>query len=246
MTVLRSAMFNLFLFTSTFLLGVPGTVISFVAPGRMLAFARFWARVEIAAARLICGIRMEVSGLEHVPPGPVLIASRHESAFDILAWLVLLPKPCFVVKRELTALPVFGRLILMAGMISVDRAAGGVAMRSLLRGGDRAKAEGRQIIIFPEGTRVEPHEHPPLQPGAAALAARTGLPVVPVMTDSGRFWGRRAFRKTPGTIRITIHPPIAATIGRDALLEALRTIFDPDRIVDNSVNGERGGGDIEQ
>ena len=243
MTVLRSALFNIFLFSSTFLLSVPATLLSFAAPHRLLAFVQSWARLQLTAARVICGIRMEVSGQEHLPSGPVVIASRHESAFDILVWLVLVAKPCFVVKRELTALPVFGRLILRAGMISVDREARSAAMRTLLRGGDRAKAEGRQIVIFPEGTRVDPDEHPPLQPGAAALAARTGLPVVPVMTDSGRFWGRRAFRKTPGTIRITIHPPIAATAGREALLEALRAIFDPDHAVDNSVRGERGGGD---
>ena len=227
MTLLRSTLFNIFLFGSTLLLGIPGTVVRFLFPARMLDFARFWARLEIAAARLICGIRLEVLGRENLPPGPVLIAARHESAFDILAWTVLVPAPCFVVKRELTQIPIFGPMMLLAGMISVDREAGASAMRTLLRGGDRAKAEGRQIVIFPEGTRVEPDEHPPLQPGAVALAARTGLPVVPVMTDSGQYWGRRAFRKRPGTIRIVFHPPLPGNLGREALLEAIRAVFDP-------------------
>ena len=121
------------------------------------------------------------------------------------------------------------------GMITVDRGAGGTAMRTLLRGGDRAKAEGRHIIIFPEGTRADPDEHPPLQPGVAALAQRTGLPVVPVMTDSGRCWGRRSFRKQPGTIRILIQPPLTVKHGREAVLDALQAAFDPARLVDNAV-----------
>src|SRR4029077_20873418 len=111
--------------------------------------------------------------------------------------IALLPAACFVVKRELCQIPLFGRCIQATGMIPVDRDAGGAAMRNLLRGGDRAKAEGRHIVIFPEGTRVDPGEHPPLHPGVAALASRTKLPVVPVMTDSGVFWGRRSFRKRP-------------------------------------------------
>jgi 1-acyl-sn-glycerol-3-phosphate acyltransferase len=120
-------------------------------------------------------------------------------------------------------------------MIFVDRQAGSAAMRTLLRGADQAKAENRHIIIFPEGTRVDPGEYPPLQPGVAAVAARMQIPVVPVMTDSGRCWGRRAFRKQPGTIHIVIQPPLSVKPGRDAVLEALRAAFSPEKLVDNSV-----------
>jgi 1-acyl-sn-glycerol-3-phosphate acyltransferase len=235
MTMLRSALFNLFFFGSTFVLTVPAAVLCLVAPGQVMGWARFWARTQLRAARIICGIRVQVSGWENLPAAPVLIASRHESTFDILVWIALLPAACFVVKRELTQIPLFGRCIQAVGMISVDREAGGAAMRTLLRGGDRAKAEGRHIIIFPEGTRVDPDAHPPLQPGVAALASRTGLSVVPVMTDSGRYWGRRAFRKRPGTIRIAIQPPLAVQSGREAVLAALRAAFDPAKLVDRSV-----------
>jgi 1-acyl-sn-glycerol-3-phosphate acyltransferase len=238
MTWLRSALFNLFFFGSTFALSVPAALLSLAAPGQIMGWARFWARLQIRAARIICGIRVQVSGWENLPPAPVLIASRHESTFDVLFWIATLPAACFVVKRELAQIPLFGRCIRAVGMISVDREAGGAAMRALLRGGDRAKAEGRHIIIFPEGTRVDPDEHPALQPGVAALASRTGLKVVPVMTDSGRLWGRLAFRKLPGTIRIVIQPALAVPPGREAVLEALRAAFVPARLVDKSV-GER-------
>ncbi len=225
LTLLRSILFNLFFFGSTFVLTLPAFVLCLAAPDQTMRWARFWARLQIAAVRVICGIRMEVTGRENLPPGPALIASRHESAFDILAWIALVPESCFVVKHELIRVPLFGRLIQWAGMIAIDREAGGAAMRSLLRGGDRAKAEGRHIIIFPEGTRADPGEHPPLQPGVAALAARTGLPVVPVMTDSGTCWGKRAFRKQAGTIHIDIRPPLTGLSQRAAVMDALAAAF---------------------
>jgi len=225
MTFLRSLLFNLFFFVGTFLLIVPAYVAARGDPVRAMVWARTWARLQIAAVKVICGIRLEVAGRENLPPGPALIASRHESAFDILAWLVLVPDACFVVKQELTRIPLFGRMIVSSGMIVVDRDGGGAAIRTLLRGADRAKASGRHIVIFPEGTRVDPNEHPPPQPGVAALASRTGLPVVPVMTDSGRCWGRQAFRKRAGTIHIDIRPPLEGPFQREALLDALHKAF---------------------
>jgi 1-acyl-sn-glycerol-3-phosphate acyltransferase len=235
MIVLRSALFNLFFFGATIVLTLLATVVTLFAPTNMMGWARFWAKTQIAAARVICGIRLEVSGWENLPPAPVIIASRHESTFDILAWLALLPAACFVVKRELGEIPLFGRCIKMTEMILVDREAGGAAMRALLRGGDKAKAEGRHIVIFPEGTRCDPGQFRPLQPGVAALVSRTRLPLIPVMTDSGRCWGRRAFRKLPGTIHINILPPAAALAGRGAVLDTLDAVFHGIEPVDNSV-----------
>jgi 1-acyl-sn-glycerol-3-phosphate acyltransferase len=238
MMVVRSALFNVFFFTSTFVLTLCAAVWGLFGPEKIMGWARLWARTQIRAARVICGIKLEVSGWENLPPAPVLIASRHESTFDILVWIAVLPAACFVVKRELGRVPLFGPCIRGAGMIFVDRRAGGTAMRTLLRGADRAKAEKRHIVIFPEGTRVDPGEYPPLQPGVAAVASRIQIPVVPVMTDSGRCWGRRAFRKQPGTIHIMIQPPLSVKPGREAVLDALRAAFSPDKLVDNSV-GDR-------
>jgi 1-acyl-sn-glycerol-3-phosphate acyltransferase len=126
---------------------------------------------------------------------------------------------------ELTRVPLFGQMLVAAGMIAVDRHAGMAALRGLMRDADAAVAQGRQIIIFPEGTRVAPGHSVPLQPGVAALAARTGLPVIPVATDSGVFWGRRAFRKTPGTITVAIQPPIGRGLARAELMRALEQAF---------------------
>ena len=242
MSFLRSALFNVFFFTVTFLMTlVPGTTVRFLAPHRMLDVAQLWARIVVAGLRLICGIRVEVYGLEHLRGDQArLIASRHQSAFDTVVWLTLLPRCCYVLKQELLRIPLFGPLMPLTGMIAVDRAGGAAALRGLLREGDRAVREQRQIVIFPEGTRAEPGAVLPLQPGVAALAARTRLPVIPVVTDSGRCWGRRAFHKRPGTIHIRMLKPIPAGIGREELMQQLATALRNNPIpaadgVDNSV-----------
>jgi 1-acyl-sn-glycerol-3-phosphate acyltransferase len=126
-----------------------------------------------------------------------------------------------VFKDDLLRIPLFGPLIIAAGMIAVDRNAGAGAIRVLLREADRAVREDRQIVIFPEGTRSEPGSPGTLQAGVAAVALRTGLPVIPVSTDSGLLWGRRAFNKRPGTIRISIGRPIPGRTERSVLMQAL-------------------------
>jgi 1-acyl-sn-glycerol-3-phosphate acyltransferase len=221
MIVLRSALFNVVFFGVTFVMTLLASLARLASQDRVLAVAMLWARVLTMAVRVICGIRVEVTGLEHIPPGPALIASRHQSAFDTFVWLTLLPRCCYVFKKELLRIPLFGPLIAGSGMIAVDRDGGGMAIRNLLREADRAVRDDRQIVIFPEGTRSEPGSPLVLQPGIAAMASRTGLPVVPVSTNSGSFWGRRSFRKRPGTIRIVIGEPIPADTERKALMRAL-------------------------
>ena len=146
---------------------------------------------------------------------------RHQSAFDTFVWLTLLPRCCYVFKDELLRIPLFGSLVKRSGMIGVDRRAGGTAIRSLLRQADQAVRNQRQIVIFPEGTRSEPGNPGALQSGVAALASHLGLPVIPVSTNSGQCWGRRAFHKMPGTIRIFIGPPIDPKSSRKRLMQAL-------------------------
>ncbi len=239
MIVARSTLFNLYFFAVTALLCVASLGWRLFAPRRILIIPIWWSRLVLAGLRVICGIRIKVVGAERLPRrGAALIASRHQSAFDTLVWLMLLPRCCYVIKRELSCIPLFGAMMEPAGMIVVDRAAGAGAMRRLMREAARAAAEERQIVIFPEGTRADPGAMGRLQPGIAAMAATTGLPVIPVVTNSGLFWGRRAFRKVPGTIRIAVLEPIPAGLERKALMAALtaslsRDLPDPG---DNSVH----------
>ncbi len=223
MTLLRSAAFNVWFYgiTVLFCLGSLPVRLRARSTGRktVIAYARLWARTVLAGLRLLAGITWRVEG--HLPTGAALLAAQHQSAFETLLWTVLLPDFAFVLKRELLRIPLFGPMLEAAGMIPVDRAAGAAAMRALLRDGEKAARQGRQIVIFPEGTRVAPGASVALHPGVAALARYTGLSVVPVVTDSGRFWGRRSFRKRPGTIRVRLLPPLPSGLSREVIMERL-------------------------
>lgn len=240
MIFVRSALFNAFFFVSTVALSIYGIPLRWIAPDRVGGLIRFWARIEIAAARRVCGIRYVVRGGEHLPAAAALLACQHQSTFDTLIWFLLLPRCIYVVKRELARLPGFGGLVRRSGMIVVDRQAGATALRGLVRDGRRAAAAGGQIVIFPEGTRARPGQDLPLQPGVAALATATGLPVIPVLTDSGRTWSRRAFRKRAGVIRIQILPPLPAGLPRAVLIGHLGELFRRGPSVDNSVDHASG------
>ncbi len=232
---LRSLLFNIWFYLLTFFLALAAYVPRALTRSRgpQWAIAKAWARWTLAGLRVLVGTRWEVSGLEHLPAGPALIASMHQSAFDTMVWMLLTPRPCYVLKRELVRLPVFGGMCRGTDMIAVDRSAGAAAIRDLLRETDRAVRTQRQIVIFPEGTRMPPGHPGALQPGVAAMASRSGLPVIPVVTDSGECWGRRAFRKRPGVIHVAIQPPLPAGLPRAELLARLEQVFrEP---VDNSV-----------
>ncbi len=244
MTTLRSAVFNVYFFVLTFVLGLGGVVLRLFAPQHALALAQLWARLALAGLARICHVTLRLEGAATLPrAGPALIASQHQSAYDTLVWLTLLPRPAYVMKQELTRIPLFGPLTVRAGMIVVDRAGGATALRDLIRRTRRAVAEGRQMVIFPEGTRTAPGQRVALQPGIAAMAAATGLPVFPVLTNSGQHWGRRAFRKRPGVIRVSIQSPIPAGLPRTELMRRLQDIFHGDAaaVVDNPVGGASAG-----
>jgi 1-acyl-sn-glycerol-3-phosphate acyltransferase len=221
MSLLRAGLFNLWFFGLTFVMGLGGLFVRAFAPARAHDYARRWVRLVLGGLRVICGIGHEVIHPERLPRGPALVASQHQSAFDTLVWMLLVPRASYVMKRELTRIPLFGPMLLAAGQIPVDRTAGAAALRALLREAERAREAGRHIIIFPEGTRTPPGERVPLQPGVAALAAYLRVPVIPVATDSGLHWGRRAFRKHPGTIHLALGAPIDPGLPRAALLAAI-------------------------
>lgn len=241
MTVLRSVLFNIAFWGMTTIAGVLALPL-LAGPRRWLIRPmRLYAQAVVGMLRLICGIHFRIVGLDRLPrSGAALIAARHESAFDTFIWFALLPDAAYVLKRELQRVPVWGWYAWKAKQISVDRSAGGSAMRHLLRSAKAALAEDRQVVIFPEGTRVAPGERLAFQPGIAALATSTGMPVIPVATDSGRCWGRRAFIKRPGTITITLLPPIPPGMKREALLARLESVIwaaggEPSQPVDKPV-----------
>jgi 1-acyl-sn-glycerol-3-phosphate acyltransferase len=227
-TWLRSAAFNLSFYVLTAIMAVLAVPL-LMAPRRWLAWKlRLWARLVLGMLRLLCGIRLRVIGSGFLPKrGQAgLVAAKHQSAFDTIVWFALLPDAIYVLKQELLRIPLYGHVARHVGMIAVDRSAGASALRHLLRAGMEAAARKRQIVIFPEGTRVAPGTRVAYQPGVAALAASTGLPVIPAATDSGLLWARRAFLKRPGVITLEILPPLPQGLPRSVLMARLETLIE--------------------
>ena len=230
MDFLRSTLFNLWFYLGTTVIAasamVPRLLARWWPRDWGFAVATAWAAFTMTGLRWICGTRWEVRGRENLPvDGPALIVSMHQSAFDTMVWFLIMPRVAYVLKQELTKIPLIGPILAELRMIAVDREAGAAAIRTLLKGADAAVADRRQIVIFPEGTRVAPGTRAPLHPGYAAIASRTGLPIIPVTTDSGLCWGRRAFRKHPGVIHIDVHPPMPAGLSRQEMTDRLDALF---------------------
>jgi 1-acyl-sn-glycerol-3-phosphate acyltransferase len=168
----------------------------------------------------MAGLRYRVRGQRLT--SPAIYASKHQSAWDTMVFQILVLDAAFVLKRELLWLPLFGLYVWRGRHVAIDRAAGGQALRRMLKDGDRAQAEGRSIVIFPEGTRTAPGADAPYFPGVAALYKRLGIPVVPVALNSGLFWGRRSFIKRPGTITLEFLEPIPPGLDRATFEATLR------------------------
>lgn len=173
-----------------------------------------WPRMIVWGARVILGIDHRVIGAENLPDGPAILLSKHQSTWETLFYPSYMPRElCFVFKRELLMLPFFGWGIWLLDMIHINRSQGRNAFEEVAAQGSRKLAEGRWIIMFPEGTRTAPGASPRYKTGGARLAVRTGAPVVPIAMNSGDLWPRRAFLKKPGTVTVSIGPPIP-TAGR--------------------------------
>jgi len=220
MAWLRSALF-LFLFfigsVVAVLLALPAALIG---RGPLLHLTFGWARWHRLCARYVLGIRTRIEGAP--PQGPALVASKHQSMFETVEMLLLLDEPAVVLKRQLADIPGWGRVARSYGVIPVDREGGAGALRHMLRAARKSVADGRPILIFPEGTRVHPGEQPALQPGFAGLYSALRLPVVPVALDSGMLWPRRSFVKRPGVITIRFGEPIPPGLPRAEIEEKVR------------------------
>jgi 1-acyl-sn-glycerol-3-phosphate acyltransferase len=180
--------------------------------GPTLAVVLNWVAVHRWLAEHVLGITSQVEGA--IPPGPQLIAVKHQSMYETLEMVRLTNLPVIVMKKELADIPLFGFMTRRYGVIPVERSAGAKALRTLVADGQRAIASGRPVIIYPEGTRVRPGETPPLRSGFAALYRVLGLPVVPVAMDSGRLWGGGIVKRR-GTVHFVVGETIPPGLKRD-------------------------------
>lgn len=244
MLALRSLAFNVLFFVSQVLLLVI-CLPALVLPDPAMVWAqRLWARTILVLLAVVCGLRHEIRGRERLLATPCIIASKHESAWDTVIFLLLLRRPGYVVKRELLRVPLFGWYLQRGGSIAIDRKGGASALRRMIASARRTIAEGRHIVIFPEGTRVAPGQRLPYHPGVAALYTKLEVPVVPVALNSGLFWARRSILKKPGRIVLEFLEPIAPGLPRKDFLATLeRRIEDASaRLAEEARAGPSGGG----
>lgn len=197
---LRSLVFNvLFYLLLAFwvIVGIP----TYVMPRwAILNVAKYWARSSVWLMRVICNTRVDYRGLEKIPDGPLIVVSKHQSTWETFALLQFFEQPLFIYKRELSWIPLFGWYLIKANMIGVDREGG---MRSLMEMARRAPKEirrGRQLIIFPEGTRTAVDAPPDYKTGVGQIYVNSHVPCLPVALNSGLFWPRRTFMRYPGTL----------------------------------------------
>ena len=221
--VIRSLIYNVLFFVTCGLMAI-GLLPLILFPRSVLQKAlKMWTALLLWELRVVVGLTHNVVGLENIPKGPVIFASKHQSAWDTGIFHQYIDDPVFVLKQELIMIPFFGWLILRAGSIPIDRKGGAKSLKKMVKGVESALANGRKIIIFPEGTRTAPGATHPYNPGIAAIYRGADVPVVPVALNSGLFWQRRSFLKRPGTITIEFLPSIGPGMERKAFMAELQS-----------------------
>lgn len=223
MILLRSLVYVVWLYGGIVLFALGGLPLMFVSRRNHRHMIRLWAKSQIWGLRAICGVRVVHRNLDRAPTGgAALIAGKHQGMLDVIAPFAVLDDPCFVLKRELIALPFFGWHAAKADMIPIDRSAAASALKKMVAAArDRVSGQGRQLVIFPEGTRVEPGAPTEYKPGVAALYRDLDLPCVPVATNSGAHWPPHGFIRRPGTVVFEWLEPIPAGLKRAEFMSEL-------------------------
>jgi 1-acyl-sn-glycerol-3-phosphate acyltransferase len=222
MLFVRSLLFNVAFYANTILWII--VLIPFVlAPRRtFLGVVKLWGRSSIWLLRVLVGTTLEFRGVERIPRGGLLVASKHQSFLETFALVTRFDDFTFILKRELMWIPFFGWYLMKAAQVPIDRKAGSQALAAM---NERARAEaarGRQVLIFPEGTRRAPGAPPAYKFGVAHLYANLGVPCLPVAINTGLFWPRRRFMRYPGTAVIEFLEPMPPGEPREVFFDELR------------------------
>ncbi len=221
MLVARSLAFNTLFYFVTALFAIIGLPV-LISRDATLRFAKIWARTIVWLLRVVGGIRVDFRGLETVPPGPMLVAAKHQSTLETLALCIPFERFAYVLKRELMWIPLIGWYLARSGMVPIDRAKGSKTMAALNEAAAAAIRDGRQLIIFPEGTRRDAGAPPAYKQGLSHLYARLGVTCLPVALNTGLYWRRHSFLRLPGTTVIEMLPTIPPGQPRLAFLDEVQ------------------------
>jgi 1-acyl-sn-glycerol-3-phosphate acyltransferase len=223
---LRSLIYNV-LFYSLLIAWLIVAIPTFAMPrAALMTLVRLWSRQNTWLLRVVCNVKVEYRGVENIPKGPLVVASKHQSMWETFALLQWFDQPLYILKRELTRIPFFGWYVMKAGMIAVDRSAGGRALLKMVRQASEEVRHGRQLIIFPEGTRRPPGAPPDYKPGVAQLYASCREQCLPVALNSGLFWPRRTFMRYPGTLVVEFLDPVPPGLPRDEFLARISAVIE--------------------
>jgi 1-acyl-sn-glycerol-3-phosphate acyltransferase len=222
MIALRSLIFNVAFYLNLVVLMVLGLPALLAGRKGVFFMARTWAKTSIWLLEKICGLRVEFRGLENIPQGGYILAAKHQSFLETFALVPHTPDFAIILKRQLMYIPAFGLYLSVGGQIGIDRSRGRSAMAQIIEQAGAVLRAGRQVYIYPEGTRRPPGAEPAYKPGVAFLYAATGAPCLPVALNTGLYWGRRGFLRRPGTAVIEFLPVIPAGLPRDAFFNRLK------------------------
>jgi 1-acyl-sn-glycerol-3-phosphate acyltransferase len=217
----RSLLFSVLFYGLFAASAVAAAIISVVAPKSLPPFAAAWSRTWLKMYRAICGVSYEVIGREHLPVGGCLLAIKHQSVWDTCALFAVFDRPVFVLKAELMLIPFFGWALARLGCIPVKRGTGKSALDNMVRGTRIALDEGKQVVIFPEGTRTRVGDKESYKTGIAHLYKDLGVACVPVALNSGLFWPRHSFLRPAGVVRIKILETIPPGMGRKPMFNLM-------------------------
>jgi 1-acyl-sn-glycerol-3-phosphate acyltransferase len=220
--IARSILFNILFYLNLVVLLIAAIPTLLLPPRAIIEMAKLWGRTSLWLLRVICGTKVEFRGLERIPPGPLIVAAKHQSTWETFALLSLFKHPVFIIKRELTWIPLFGWFTLKGKMIAVDRGSGSQALSAMTVRARATIRSGRQLFIFPEGTRRAAGAEPRYKFGVAHLYDVIGVPCMPVALNSGLFWRRRSFLRLPGTIVVEFLEPIAPGLDKQAFFTRLQ------------------------
>ena len=221
MVFIRSSLFNIWFFGIS-IFSILLLVLTIPFPRAVLNKGfKVWMLLVMGGLKVFVGLSYEVRGRENIPVGPALYSSKHQSAWDTGIFFLLLEDASYVLKKELLLIPIYGWLLKKDKMVAINRDGGGLALRQLVRESQAIIEDGRQLVIFPEGTRSQPGAKLPYHPGVAAIYKKIGVSVIPVALNSGLFWGRRSFAKRPGKIIIEFLPPLVPGMERKAFIAEL-------------------------
>ncbi len=226
MLATRSFLFNTLFYLNLVVLMILGLPTMLFGRRAVFALARLWGEISIWLLDKICGLRLEFRGVENIPPGALLIASKHQSFLETFALLRHAPDFAIILKRQLTYLPLFGLYLIASQQIAIDLGRGRKALQQIASAAKPVLAAGRQVFIYPEGTRRLPGAPPKYKQGVAALYVETGAVCQPVALNTGLFWRRRGFLRRPGVAVIEYLPVIPPGLDRTAFAGRLQSAIE--------------------